>query len=77
MERIGGKPVVELLARCPNCNSLCVNGHDDDNQICCAKCWQTFLPKSYVKMTDEEYKKMTEKATHKYEHCGWIAFTTG
>ena len=52
MERNNSKNVT--LARCPHCNALCVNGHDEDNQIFCAKCGETFLPKSYEEMSEEE-----------------------
>lgn len=63
------------LARCPRCNALCVNGHDVDCQIFCAKCGQSFIPKSYIEMSDEEYKEMTQKAAQKHQRSGWIAYT--
>lgn len=65
------------LARCPRCNALCVNGHDVDNQIFCAKCGQSFIPKSYIEMTNEEYVAMTKKATTEHHRSGWTAFTIG
>ena len=75
MGRNNQKPVE--LARCPQCNALCLNGHDVDNQIYCAKCGRSFIPKSYIEMSDEEYKDMTEKALQKHQRSGWLAFTTG
>ena len=62
------------LARCPKCNALCVNGHDDDNQIFCARCGETFLPKSYTEMTAEEYSEMAKNAISKHMRNGWIAY---
>lgn len=64
------------LARCPQCNALCVNGHDDDRQIFCAKCGRSFIPKSYEEMTDEEYREMAAKATCKHVRSSWVAYTT-
>ena len=64
MGRNNQKPVE--LARCPQCNALCVNGHDVDNQIYCAKCGRSYVPKSYIEMTDEEFRAMTEKALQKH-----------
>lgn len=65
------------LARCPRCNALCLNGHDVDNQIYCAKCGQSFIPQSYVELTNEEYEAMKEKATARHEKSAWIAYTVG
>ena len=73
MERNLEKMVV--LAHCPNCNAICVNGHDDDNQINCAKCGRTFVPApaDYIRKTESEYKKLIEGAT-KHERGGWTSF---
>ena len=71
MERKLEKMVV--LANCPNCNAICINGHDDDNQIFCAKCGRTFLPANYIRKTENEYKKLIEGAT-KHMRGGWTAF---
>lgn len=65
------------MARCPHCNALCLNGHDDDNRIYCAKCGLSFIPKSYVELTTEEYEEMKKKATARHERCAWTAFTVG
>ena len=64
-------------ARCPKCNAICINGHDDDGHIYCAKCKHTFLPKQLTKITDEEYKALQEKVSsegERYECSGWTAF---
>ena len=74
MERNNSNNVT--LARCPHCNALCVNGHDEDNQIFCAKCGMTFLPNSYEEMTEEEYKQMAKDAISKHMRGGWIAYKT-
>lgn len=65
------------MARCPHCNALCLNGHDVDNQIYCAKCGLSFIPKSYVELTAEEYEEMKKKATTRHEKSAWIAYTVG
>ncbi len=65
------------MARCPQCNALCLNGHDVDNQIYCAKCGQSFIPKSYVEFTTAEYEEMKKKATARHERSAWIAYTVG
>lgn len=63
-------------ARCPRCNALCVNGHDVDNQICCAKCGRSFVPASYVIMDTDEFKVMKQQALKKHKRGGWEAYTT-
>ena len=65
------------MARCPSCNALCLNGHDVDNQIYCAKCGLSFIPKSYVELTTTEYEEMKKKATARHERSAWVAYTVG
>ena len=79
MERntTASKESIVKMARCPICNALCLNGHDVDNQINCAKCGQSFLPKSYVELTTAEYEDMKKKAAARHERCAWIAYTVG
>ena len=60
-------------AVCPHCGALCVNGHDDDGHIYCAKCKQSFVPKQLNRITDSEYRELIANAT-KYESSSWTAF---
>ena len=64
-------------ARCPQCNALCLNGHDEDNQIYCANCGKSFKPQSYISLSLEEFKAMSMKATECHTKSGWIAFEVG
>lgn len=83
MERKNNMPAVAPkeskveMARCPRCNALCLNGHDVDNQIYCAKCGQSFVPPSYVELTTTEYEEMKKQATARHERSAWIAYTVG
>lgn len=63
------------LANCPKCNAVCLKGHDDDGQVMCAKCGNTFRAVEEIHMNSEEYKAMTEKAQERHERGGWTAFT--
>lgn len=65
-------------ATCPHCGATCLNGHDDDGHIYCAKCRQSFVPQELTKITDEEYRAFVKKAEAgeivKHECSGWTAF---
>lgn len=67
---------IMAIARCPQCDAACVDGHDEDCQIYCAKCGYSFVPKSFVRMTDAEYKEFTQKAKRRFDKGGWTAYTT-
>lgn len=65
------------IARCPHCNAICLNGHDDDGHIYCAKCKQSFIPKELTQITDKEYKELLEKVKKggvRYDCSAWTAF---
>lgn len=64
------------VTRCPNCGATCLIGHDDDGQVCCAKCGNTFLPKKIVELSEADYTELVAKATERHSRMGWTAFTT-
>ena len=64
-----------VLAECPRCKAMCLKGHDEDGQIMCAKCTNSFKPKVEISMTADEYKEFAEKAIKRHEKVGWTAFT--
>ena len=64
-----------ILATCPRCNAVCLQGHDEDGQVMCAKCGNTFKPKADILMNADEYKEFSEKAQERHERGGWTAFT--
>ena len=61
------------IAVCPRCGASCLPGHDEDGQICCAKCGSTFKPKDFKEYSPEEYKEIIKNA-HIYERGGWTAY---
>lgn len=62
-----------VIAFCPTCGAVCVEGHDNDGQIYCANCGVTFRPKRTTKLSGSEYQKMA-KETKCVEKGGWTAF---
>lgn len=66
------------LAICPRCGAVCVNGHDDDGHIYCAKCRQTYVPKELKTISGKEFEEMRAKVRGgngvKYECGGWEAY---
>ena len=65
-------------AICPKCGALCINGHDDDGHIYCAKCKQTFVPQELTQISLEEFKALNQKVAGglgvRYECSGWTAY---
>ncbi len=63
------------IAICPRCGAICVEGHDDDGQIFCAKCGHSYTPKTVETLTDEEFKERI-KGKRRIEKSSWIAYVT-
>ena len=61
------------LCKCPRCQATCLIGHDDDGQVYCAKCGNSFIADNEISVTPEEYRKISSEST-KYERGGWTAF---
>ena len=62
------------LAKCPKCVATCRVGHDDDWQVFCACCHESFTPKETDKVTPEEYRMMLGLASKIYSTSAWTAF---
>lgn len=64
------------MANCPRCKAICLVGHDEDGQIFCAKCGNSFRPDKTIKMDEKEYEEMlANKVKMKHESGGWTAYT--
>lgn len=63
------------VATCPRCKAVCVVGHDEDGQVFCAKCGNSFRPEVTKELNEQEYRTLRENATQRHERASWTAFS--
>ena len=67
--------ILVQLAKCPKCGFTCRVGLDEDFQVHCAHCRNTFLCKEgEKKVTIPEYRKLKEDAEELHRVGTWVAF---
>lgn len=65
---------VEII-KCPRCEATCKVGNDDDFQVYCACCMNSFMCKDAEKeISEQEYNEMKKNASEVYAIGAWEAF---
>ena len=63
----------EEVCECPKCKATCLVGHDEDGQVYCANCSNSFRPSKTKTITEKKLRQLYANAERR-DKSGWTAF---